>query len=74
MQFFAVITSDLTGTIPDFGKVGPDKPLIVDDFKMVRIEAKRRLPFGLIQLPVGVKCTMHILEDDEELDLEGSEQ
>lgn len=69
MQFFAVITSDLTGTIPDFGRVQHDKPLVIDDFKMVRIEAKRRLPFGLIPLPVGVKCTMHILEDDEELTL-----
>jgi len=72
MQFFAVITSDLTGTIPDFGKVQPDKPLIIDDFKMVRIEAKRRLAFGDIQLPVGVKCTMYILEDGDELEIKGA--
>lgn len=72
MQFFAVITSDLTGTIPDFGKVQPDKPLIIDDFKMVRIEAKRRLPFGLIKLPTGVTCTMYVLEDGEELEIKGA--
>lgn len=74
MQFYAVITSDLTGTIPDFGRVQPGKPLIIDDFKMVRIEAKRKCPFGEIVLPTGVRCTMHVLEDGEELNLEGSEQ
>jgi len=67
MQLFAVITSDQVGTIPDFGLVGPKKPLIIDDFKMVRIEAKRRCKFGEIGIPAGVNLVLHVLEDDEEL-------
>jgi len=69
MQLFAVITSDQTGTIPDFGLVGPNKPLIVDDFKMVRIEAKRRCKFGEIKMPVGVNLVLHVLEDGEDLEI-----
>ena len=69
MQLFAVITSDQTGTIPDFGLVGPNKPLIVDDFKMVRIEAKRRCKFGEIKMPVGVNLVLHLLEDGEDLEI-----
>lgn len=74
MQLFAVITSDKSGMIPDFGTVRAGKPLVIDEFKMVRIEAKRREKFCNIPLPVGFEMTLHVLEDDQELELEGSEQ
>lgn len=65
MQLFAVITSDKEGMIPDYGTVKPDKPIVVDQYKMIRIEAKRKLRFFEIELPVGVSCTLHVLDDDD---------
>lgn len=67
MQCFAVITTEnpQLSEIPDFGRVSKSKPLIVDDYKMIRIEAKRKTKFCDIPIPYGMELTMYVLEDDE---------
>ena len=68
MQCYAVITTEdpQLSEIPDYGRVSKKKPLVIDQFRMVRIEAKRRERFCNIPLPVGMEMTFHVLADDEE--------
>jgi hypothetical protein len=70
MKLMAVIKSEVSGQIPDVGVVSRLRPMIIDEFKMVKIEAKRRCKFGEVRWPTGVEVTFVILKDDEELDLE----
>jgi len=70
MKLMAVITSEISGFIPDVGTVSRLRPYVIDEFKMVKIEAKRKLKFGEVKMPNGVQVVLHILEDDEKLDLE----
>ncbi len=70
MKLMAVISSETPGFIPDVGTIVRNKPLVIDEFKMVKIEAKKRRKFGEVKMPTGVSVLLVILEDDEELDLE----
>ncbi len=70
MKLMAVIESEVSGQIPDVGVVSRLRPLIFDEFKMVKIEAKRRCKFGEVRWPTGVHVTLVIMDDNEELDLE----
>lgn len=70
MKLMAVITSEVSGMIPDIGTVSRLRPYVIDEFKMVKIEAKKKCKFGEVQMPQGVNVVLVILEDDEELDLE----
>lgn len=70
MKLMAVIESEVSGQIPDVGVVSRLRPLIIDEFKMVKIEAKRKCKFGEVRWPASVKMIFVILKDDEELDLE----
>lgn len=70
MKLMAVIESEVSGQIPDVGVVSRLRPLIIDEFKMVKIEAKRKCKFGEVRWPTGVTVTFVILKDDEDLDLE----
>lgn len=70
MKLMAVIKSDVTGMIPDIGHVSRLRPLVIDEFKMVKAEAKRRCKFGEIKMPTGVNVVLVVLEDDEEFDLD----
>lgn len=70
MKLMAVIESEVSGQIPDVGVVSKLRPLVFDEFKMVKIEAKRKCRFGEVRWPTGVTATLVILKDDEELDLE----
>lgn len=71
MQCFAVITTTepVASEIPDFGRVSIKKPLVIDQYKMVRIEAKRREKFCDIPVPAGMEMTFHVIADDEELQI-----
>lgn len=75
MQCYAVITTEdpMTSEIPDYGRVSKRKPLVIDQFKMVRIEAKRKEKFCSIPVPAGMELTLHVLADDEELVLDSVE-
>lgn len=75
MQCYAVITTEdsMASEIPDFGRVSKKKPLVIDQFKMVRIEAKRKEKFCNIPIPAGMEMTFHILADDEEFVLSEEE-
>jgi hypothetical protein len=71
MKCFAVITTEdqQWSEIPDYGRVRKNNPLVIDDFRMIRIEAKRKERFCDISVPSGMELTFHILGDDEELEL-----
>lgn len=70
MKLMAVLESEVSGQIPDVGVVSRLRPLVFDEFKMIKIEAKRKCRFGEVRWPTGVKVTLVVLKDDEDLDLE----
>lgn len=75
MQCYAVITTEnpQLSEIPDFGRVSKKRPLVIDQFRMVRIEAKRKARFCDIPVPFGMEMTFHVLADDEEFALDSIE-
>lgn len=70
MKLMAVITSERSGVIPNIGMVSRLRPTVIDEFKMVRAEARLKQKFGEIKMPNGVQVMLVVLKDDEELDLE----
>lgn len=65
MQLFCELTSEQPGVVPMFGYIPKQGHLVIDEFQMVRIEAKTKLKFGEVSLPNGVTATMIVHNQEE---------
>lgn len=66
MKLFGKLESEImSGNFSGFGYISPNKPLIIDEYQMIRAEARYKCPVGHIPMPNGVTFTL-IVESDED--------
>lgn len=63
MEILGELVSDRDGTMVGFGRLSKDEPLIIDEFKMVKIEALMKCRIGEIPMPPGVTFTFLVNTD-----------
>lgn len=66
MKIHAEVTSEVEGTITDFGYVSPKEPLILTERQIRMIERKRKLKIGEIQMPIGTALTVVVSSSEDE--------
>lgn len=67
MKLYAELATEKSGgTVNGFGYVTKDKPVVIDEFRMVMIEAKRGCKFGEVPIPEGMTLTLLVETEDKE--------